>query len=214
MRVIKLEVSELGQILESKTYLNKKGEERKILTNVEYFLQSKGIKFSCRLYVDTSGELGITEINGKKPKGYECHYCLEWIFPNEVKNLFLSLMEDHGFVPSYRPIEEYFIGGCPTIEYKGKKYSEIAITKTDIFLINLSKNGDKLLDKIGFMDEHFYDIVKKIKKADIEFSDFSIWDNTGVAMIKTKEGLLKIGFENIYYNWVARNFRKLKRSIK
>lgn len=101
------------------------------------------------------------------------------------------------------------------LNIKNKKYSEIAITKTDIFLMDISKNGSALLDKIDCVEEHFYDIVKKIKKEDIEFSDFSFWGNDiGVAMIKTKEGLLKIGFENINDSWASSSFKKLKKDLK
>lgn len=214
MRTIELEVYDLTFILECGYYFNKKGKRTQLLKNVEYFLHSEGIEFSCRLYVDDAGELGITEINGKKPEDFECFYTLEWSEDYEVPNLFIKLMNNYGFLPSHTPIEEQCLAGQPVIKLGDKSYREAVILGNNIYLLNISKNAVNLLNKIDYSDEHFYDIIEKIAKSDIEFSDCYAYGESGVVTAKIKsEGILRIFFENLHNEWEEEGFDQIKKFL-
>lgn len=212
MRKINLQLVELDGALEYRRYLNKKGDEKSLLKNVEYVFSTEGIGFSCSLYVDDNEELGIIEINGEKPKdGVECFYTLEGFFEDELKNMYNSMMADYGFLPSYRAHDsDIFKCVFDLGFYNNGYFSEIILG--DEYLILLGRT-DKAWTVTQDYDESFYDDINIIRYKDIKDVDLAVSSKEAIIDLYVRnKGAISIEID-IDFNPLS-EVVKLRRVIK
>lgn len=139
MRTIIVDVDNLESIIEKGYYLNKKYEHKKIKKNVNYKLETQGINFSCELYVDSEGELGITTINGKTPDDCECFYTIEGLGDNEVAGLYGYLAINYGFLSSRNQFEIIFSDTIKSL--KNSDFCDLCYDEDTLYFADMTEQA-------------------------------------------------------------------------
>jgi len=199
MKTIELKLTELDNVLETRTYNNEKGETKDILEDIIYEFESEGVYFTCKLQMNENGELYFSEINNKEISDSKFPiYSLEGTDFCKRRSLYLNLLRNYGFLPSYRPFEtrnDYlFIGPTDisllteesTIDYIGFLFSD-----KSIYLLNMSQGAEEEQVNKEYIDEPYYDSNKRIFLNDILGIDI-ITSNGVTLLLYTFNGLVKL----------------------
>jgi len=206
MKTIELKLTELDNVLETRTYNTENGETKDILEDIIYEFESEGVDFTCKLQIDENGELYFSEINNKEISDSEFSmYSLEGTDFRKRRSLYLNLLRNYGFLPSYRPFEtrnDYlFIGPTDisllteelTIDYIGFLCSD-----KSIYLLNMSQGAEEEQLNEEYIDEPYYDNVKRIFLNDILGIDIIVSESLKL-LIYTKSGLIQLTEDSLHY---------------
>jgi len=190
---MKLNIVNLGSILESGEYIHN-GEKYSIEQGKEYFLQTEGIGFNCKVIYNKNEGFFISEINGKKPTKYKYFYNIK---SEEMSFNIEEVVKDISFKYKYVPSLEYFnmlllyLPGnnisCHGSIYEGG----ILLGSEKILLCHESKTHYKARIELG-LKKGAYDIVTEIDFEDILDIDFSTIKDKILLDIFTKRGTISI----------------------
>ena len=98
MRTIKLDISVLADVIEGKSYVNRKGDRKRALKSVNYMFTSN--KHSCivELYIDEDWDIHVTRVNDTTigDDEYPLFYHEDGLMP--IKDLYLAIFREHGLM--------------------------------------------------------------------------------------------------------------------
>jgi hypothetical protein len=159
MRNINVDLLNLDLVWRNLKYYNKKYNLVKIKKNVNYIFSNEFIDFNCELYLDDSGELGITKINGISPKDCECFLTNEFMFKSERYALISYLLKNYNLCIS-PDLDLFHCLETKTVQLYSKDgnscYAEkIFIDNENLYFIGTSSGLEK---KLQSKFEEYWDL--------------------------------------------------------
>lgn len=165
MKTINVDLLNLDLVWRELKYYNKKGDLVKIKKNVNYHFSSNFIDFNCDLYLDDSGELGITKINGLTPEDCECFITTEFMWEDDPYSLISYLLTNYNLCISPDP-DMFHSLETKVVKLYSKDGEEcfaeqIFIDKENIYFITTS---DMLSSKLQEDFEEYWDLLLDVCK--------------------------------------------------
>ncbi len=187
METITLSLNNLSIVLEKGFYFNEKEDMKDIKTNVNYKFETLGVNFSCELYVNNEGELGITTINGKEPETCEFFYSIKEFGNADISGLYYYLATNHGFLPSIEYVNNIYVHS------EKSNYCDFAYDQESLYFLDMTPTSVKVLEGI---EDKFYDIVKRVLIKDIILVELDFVNKKAYLSVFTNEEsfCIKLGF--------------------